>query len=247
MLSQLFYFINMASCVVIFLELLFTLKQNTFLKLCFLFIIASLFTMNYFSYMGVATRLQVLVVKTTRLIYVCSALLSIIYLVSPRIPRWIIWFTVVAASAITGLRISHFNQIDIETLAHHPNQVFSIGMELYVPIIGIRYFVFLLGTTAVLIAFYYYRLLLAKIDRGLPNYKQLLWWIVSFVTPFFLLLIFSVLGNVGILEQDFSIYLFSFFTCAILLSILLRPESLNTHQYLEKSSQDPAVGYNLNS
>lgn len=231
MQSQLFFYINMALCAAVFLELLFSFRKNTFLKICFLLIIASLFAMNYFSCAGVTTRLQVLVVKLMRLIYVCSTMLSIIYLVNPRIPRWVTWFIVLAASVVTGIRIIYFNQIDIEHLSNLSNHIFSTGIELYTPKAVARYIVLSLATAAILIAFYYYRRLMVKLDWESPNYKQLLLWIVSFVTPFFLLIIFSILGNLGIFEQYFSAYLFSLFNCLILISILLRPRFLNTRSY----------------
>jgi hypothetical protein len=223
--SQLLFFPNLLLCIAVFLELLFTFKGNSLLKVCFLLVIASLFVMNYFAYTGVATRFHVILVKSMRLVYVCSTLLAIIHLVSPKIPRWIIWFIVFSVAIIIGIRVLYYNQIDIESLSHLPNQVFSVGWEFYAPKPVARYTVFGLAIVAISIAFYYYRLFVLRINLESPYSKHLFWWIISLTVPFFLITIFGILGTLGVYNQKFSSYLFSFFSCIIIFSILLRPRT----------------------
>jgi hypothetical protein len=230
---QLLFLANQALCIIVFLELLITFRKNSLLKVCLLLIIASLFAMNYYAYAGVFSRFHFMVVKTARLVYVCSTMLTIIYLVSPKIPRWVIWLVVCSTLTVMSLRIYHYNQIDIETLSHLPNQVFSVGAELYSPNLFVRYTIFGLAILATLIAFYYYRLFLTTINWESPHYKYLLWWIISLVVPFFLLTIFGIMGSLGLFNQRFSSVLFSLFSFIIIFSILLRPRFLNKKPYLE--------------
>jgi hypothetical protein len=230
---QLLFCANLVLCAIVFLELLFTFRKNSLLKVCLLLIIASLFAMNYYAWMGVTTRFHFMVSRSMRLIYVCSTMLAIVYLVSPKIPKWVIWLLVVSVTVVTSLRIFYYDQIDIETMSQLPNQVFSVGAEFYSPKLFIRYTIFGLAIVATIIAFYYYRQFLITINWESPHYKQLLWWIISLVVPFFLLTIFGMLGSLGIFNLRFSAVLFSLFSCIIILSILLRPRFLNKRSYLE--------------
>jgi glucan phosphoethanolaminetransferase (alkaline phosphatase superfamily) len=232
---RLLFYPNLVLCVAVLFELLFRFRKNSLLKVCFLLIIISLFAMNYFACTGVTTRFHVIVVKSMRLVYVCSTMLAIIHLVSPKIPRWFIGLIVFSVSIVIGIRILYYDQIDIERLSHLPNQVFTVGRELYTPQPVVRYTILGLAMVAIVIAFYYYRLFLMRINRESPHYKHVTRWIISFVVPFFLLAIFGILGNLGLLSQDSSSYLFSFFSCAIIFSILLRPGFLNTRSYSEVS------------
>lgn len=221
-------------CVTAFLEVLYNFRKNSLLKVCFLLIIASLFVMNYFSFVTVSSRLQVVLVKTVRLVYVCSTMLCVVHLVTTQIPRWLIILTSLSCFLIVGLRIYYFNQIDIES-QRLSNQVFSVGTEFQTPHLFARYVIFTLATIALSITFYYYRIFLIKINRESAYYKRISRWVMCLVTPFFLLTIFGVLGNLNLIQKTTSPYLFLVFSCTILFSILLRPRVLNTSLYGEIS------------
>mgnify|MGYP001222858425 CR=1 FL=1 len=230
---QLLFLGNQVLCVIVFLELLINFRKNSLLKLCLLLIITSLFVMNYFAYAGVFSRLHLLVVKAARTVYVCSTILSIIYLVTPRIPRWVKWLIICATITSICFRVINYHKIDIETISQLPNQVFSVGAEFYSPILYVRYTLYALTIVATLIAFYYYRRFLTSFNWESPHYKHLLWWIISLVVPFFMLTIFGLIGNLGLFNQQFSSILFSLFCFIIIFSILFRPRFLNRQSYLE--------------
>jgi hypothetical protein len=234
-------YVCLVLCVTVFLEVLFTFRKNSLLKVCFLLIISSLFVMNYLTYVGVESRLQFVAIKSMRVVYVCSTMLAVIYLVSPKIPRWIISIIMLSVFFAISLRIFYFNEINIENMSPAANQVFSVGPEFYSPHIVARNIVFSLVIVAISITFYYYRLFLLKLDREAAYYKYLSRWIISMVVPFFLLTIFGVLVNLNILDESTSSYLFSFFSCTIIFSILLRPRFLNKTSYLEISQRQASV------
>lgn len=225
---KLLFYTNLVLSAIVFLEVVITVRKNTFLKVCFLLIIASLFTMNYFAITEVANRFEFVFVKAMRLLYACSTLLILVYMVNPKIPKWLIWLITFSCITIIGLRIYYFDQINIENFARMPNQVFSVGPEFYTSKPVARIAVFGLAVTGISIAFYYYRLFLMRINYESAHYKHLSRWIVSLVVPFFLLTIFGMLGNLGLFSQTLSAYLFSFFNCVIIFSLLLRPRILNT-------------------
>lgn len=232
------FYVYLVLCVTVFLEVLLNFRKNTFLKTCFLLIISSLFVMNYFAYTGVESRVQFVVTKSMRVIYVCSTMLAIVHLVSPKIPRWVIAIIVPSAIFAIGLRIFLFNQINLQNQPLQANQVFSVGAEFNSPHLVARYLVFALVIVAMAITFYYYRLLLMRINRESVHYKPLIRWIIAMVVPFFLLTIFGVLGTLNVLPESVSFYLFSFFSCTIIFSILARPRFLNTTSYLEISQRE---------
>jgi uncharacterized membrane protein YfcA len=228
---RLFFYVNLVLSAIVFLEVLFTFRKNSFLKVYFLLIIGSLFAMNYFACTGVTTRLRFIVAISMRIVYVVSTILAIIHLVNAKIPRWFILLIVFSVPIMIGTRVYYYDQIDIEKLSQLPNPVFSVGSELYTPKLGARYTIFALAITAIIITYYYYRQFLMRINRESPYYKQITRWIISLVIPFFLLTIFSILGNLGMFSQMVSSYLFSFFNCIILFSFLLRPRIMNTRSY----------------
>jgi hypothetical protein len=222
------FYAYLVLCVIVFFEVLFTIRKNSPLKICFLLIISSLFVMNYFSYVSVLNRLQFVLVKSMRLIYVCSTMLLIINLVTPKIPRWIIGITVFSVFFLVGLRIFHFDDIAIESQTPFSSQIFSVGPEFYSPIPIARYSVLALAGIGVALTFYYYRQFLLKMNKEDIYYKPLSRWMISMVLPLFLLVIFGVLGLLNVFHESASPYLFSFFSCTIICSILLRPKFLNT-------------------
>lgn len=218
-------------CIIAFIDVLISVKQNRSLKVCLLLIIISLFVMNYFSFVTVANRLQLVLVKTMRLVYATSTMLLMINLVTPKIPKWIITFTTLSAIFLVGLRIFYFHEIDIESQVSHSSQVFSVGPELYNPSMILRYSVFTLASIVVGITFHYYRRFFVSMNREDLHYRPLSRWIISIVMPFFLLIIFGILGLLNIFPDDASPYLFAIFSCTIVFSILLRPKFLNKNSF----------------
>ena len=221
------FYINLLLCGIVFFELLLTYRKNSILKLYFLLIVASLISMNYFAIAGIATRTQFIFAKFMRFTYVCSILLVLIQLVYQKIPRWFIALAVVSAATINGIRLAYFEQINIQALPNTPNHVFSVGSEFYAPISGARYIVLGLAIVAIIIAYYYYRRLLMKLDMDSVYYNQLSRWIISLVAPFFLLVIFGILGNLQMFNETVSSYLFAIFSCASICSFVLRPRFLD--------------------
>ncbi len=120
-------------CIIAFIDVLISVKQNRILKACFLLIIFSLFVMNYFSFVSVTNRLQFVLVKSMRIIYSASTMLVMISLVTPKIPKWITSFTILSTIFLIGVRIFHFSEIAIEKQSPYSSQVFSVGPELYTP------------------------------------------------------------------------------------------------------------------
>lgn len=232
MLFEPIFYASLLLCAFAFIEVLYNFRKNTLLKVCFLLIISSLFVMNYFSFVDVSSRLEVMLVKTVRLVYVCSTMLCIVHLVTTKIPNWLIILTSLSCFLIVGLRIYNFNQIDIES-QQLSNQVFSVGTEFRTPNLFARFVIFTLAFTAMTITFYYYRKFLIKIDRESAYYRQISRWIICMVTPFFLLTIFGVLGNLSLIQKTASPYLFLVFSCTVICSILLRPRVLNTNPYAD--------------
>ncbi|HMF70215.1 MAG TPA: hypothetical protein VK616_02010 [Flavitalea sp.] len=231
---RLIFFAYLALCAFVFFEVLVKFRKNSLLKICFLLILSSLFVMNYLSYTGVSNRFQFVLVKSMRIIYVCSTMLAIIRLVTPKIPRWIIGMTVFSVIFLIGIRMFYYKEIAIKSPASFSGQVFSVGPEFNAPIPFVRYPAFALAALVAAITFYYYRLFFLKINREDIYYKQLSRWIISMVVPFFLLVIFAALGILDVFEESMSPYLFSTFSCTIIFSILFRPKFLNTASSLNE-------------
>ena len=225
------FYAYLVLCVIVFFEVLITIKKNSLLKICFLLIIASLFVMNYFSYISVTSRLQFVLVKCMRLIYVCSTMIAVIHLTTPKIPRWIIAAIIIFSFFLIGLRIFNFNEIAIETKEPFSSHIFSVGPEFSTPYPFARYAVFLLATLVTALTFYYYRKFILKMNKEEIYYKQFYRWIISMVIPFFLLVIFGVFGTLQIVDESLSPYLFSLFSGITIFSILFRPKLLNTTSY----------------
>jgi len=213
---------------IVFLEVLITIRKSSLLKSYFLLILFSLFVMNYYSYVDISTRLEFVLVRVMRLVYVCSTMLIIVHLVTPKIPGWIIGVTVFSAIFLTGLRIFYFNEIIIESTGSNSSPVFYVGPEFNLPVPFARYLALILAGLGAAITFYYYRQFFMKMNREEIYYKHLSRWIISMVLPFFLLVIFGILGTLDILQRSLSPYLFSVFSCIIIFSILFRPKFLNS-------------------
>jgi len=239
----LFYYVNLFLCGLVFIELLATIKKNPILKLYLILIIASLFVMNIYAITGIDSRIQFILAKSTRLVYVCSLLLALIYIVQSKIPRWFYWLIGFSAAIITGIRLAYFDEINIKALPNIPNHVFSVGAEFYSPKPGARILVLALGTVAIIIGYYYYRRLLMKLDMDSAHYKQISRWVISLVVPFFLLAIFCILGNLRVFDEAISSYLFAFFSCTIIFSFVLRPRFLDTGLFRECRIESASIGY----
>ena len=232
----LLYYANLLICGFVFVELLVSFRKNPLLKFYLLLIIASVFAMNFFAITGVTTRIQFILVKFTRLVYVCSTLLALIHLVHSKIPRWFIGLIAFSAVTITGLRIAYYDQINIDP--NISNHVFSVGIEFYTPKTGPRYLILALSIVAIIIAYYYYQRLLMKLSWESAHHKRLSRWVISLVVPFFLLTIFGILGNLAVFEEDLSSYLFVFFSFATICSFVFRWRFLDAGLFRESNEID---------
>lgn len=223
----LLYYANLVLCGVVFLELLITFRKNPTLKVYFMLIVASLFVMNFYAIYGITNRGQFIFAKTMRFVYSISTILTLMYLVNLKIPRWFVGLIIFSAVCFTSIRIAYYDEIDIKAFPNIPNHVFSIGSEFYSPKTGWRYLFLSLAFVALIIAYYYYRRLLMKLNVESAHYKHLSRWIISFVIPFFLLAIFGILGNLKIIDEALSSYLFAIFSCTTICSFVLRPRFLD--------------------
>ena len=224
------FYVNLVLCVITFLEVLFTIRKNALIKTCFLLIISSLFVMNFYSFITVTNRFQFILVKCMRITYVCSTMLAVIHLVTPKIPTWIVGITIFSICFLIGLRLYYFDQIVIDSQAPVSTQVFAVGHEFQSPPAA-RFIVFALVILVTGIIYYYYRQFLFKMNRENIHYRHFCRFIIAMVLPFFLLVIFGMLGNFSVLEPGITPYLFSVFSFIIIFSILYRPKLLNKTDY----------------
>ncbi len=186
--------------------------------------------MNYFSYVDITNRVQFILVKSMRMVYVCSTLLVIVHLLSPNIPRWIKGMVAFSLTFLIGIRLYYFRQIDIERHLSGNNLVFTVSNEFYNPSGLLRICVLCLLMLAAAITLYYYREFSNKSYYDNIYYKRLSKWIISLIVPFLILIGFGVLLIIHVFQEALSPYLFSFFSCTIILSILFRPKFLNNAQ-----------------
>lgn len=224
MQPYLLFYIVLILCGLVFVELLFSFRKDPRLKVYLLLIIASLFVMNYFALNGVGDRNQFMFVKFARLVYVGCTLLALIHIVQAKIPRWFIALISFATVTITTLRLVYYDQINIENLPN-ANPVFTVGIEFYTPKPGARYLILALSMISIIIAYFYYRRLVMKLNYESAQHKHLSKWIISLVIPFFLLTIFGILGNLYAFDENLSSYLFAFFSCTTICSFILRPRT----------------------
>lgn len=238
MLPVLLYCVNLVLCGIVFVELLITVRRNPILKLYFLLIITSLFVMNYFAVTGIDNRIQFIFARFMRLVYVASTLLALIHLAQPKVPRWFIAFIAFAVVIVTTARLVYFDQINIKAQPHVPNHVFSVGSEFLSPKPVFRYIGLVFAIIAIFIAYHYYQRLLMKLNWESTHYKHLSRWIISFVAPLFLLVIFGILGNLRIFSEALSAYLFAFFSCVTIVSFVVRPRFLDAGLFRESKEID---------
>ncbi len=238
----LLYYANLLLCGMVFLELVFTFRKNPMLKVCFLLIVASLFVMNYFAVTGIDTRVQFVFARFMRLVYATCTLLALAHLVQRRIPRWMIVYIAFTAVIITGLRLAFYDQINIQALPDVPNHVFSVGVECYTPKLLPRILILSLAMFSIVIGYYYYRRLLMKLNYDSVNHKHLSRWVIAMVVPFFMLTIFGILGNLKIVDETLSVYLFAIFSCTTVCSLVLRPKFLDSGMIREIASRSTVVG-----
>jgi hypothetical protein len=184
--------------------------------------------MNYFSYMDNVTRWHVLMIKCARVAYACGTVLIVIQHVTPKIPKWIIGTVVFSVIFLIGVRIFYFNRLVLDAKSPFATQIFDVGPELSSPVPFARYAVYALVVFFTLLTFYFYRKFFTDINLDDDNYKLIGRWIMSLVIPFFLLVIFGVLGSLGLYEQSISTFLFSSFSFIAISAILFRPRVLNT-------------------
>src|SRR5690349_1303434 len=225
---KLLFLIGIVLCTITLFDVLLSMRRNSLLKICMLLIIASLLVMNYFSYLGDLNRMEILIVKCARIIYACGTVLIIIQHVTPKIPKWIIGIVLLSVVFLIGLRIFFYDRILPGVHSPDTSQVFSIGPELRSPIPLIRYAVYGLVVFFTFLTFYFYRKFFMRITLDDANYKLIRRWIVSLVLPFFLLVIFGILGSLQLYSNGFSAVLFPLFSFTAISAILFRPRLLNT-------------------
>jgi hypothetical protein len=224
---KLLFLFCMVLCIIALFDVLFTMKKNSLLKKCLLLTIASLFVMNYFSYAGSLNRFQMLIVRCGKIVYASSIMLIVIQHVTPKIPKWIIGFITFSVIFLIGLRVVYFDRIALDAQSPLASQVFAVGPELNSPVPFARYSVYAVAAIATLLTFHFYRKFFMTKSMDDNNNKFVSRWIISSVTPFFLLIIFGVLGSLGLYGQSVSVYLFSCFSLIAIFAILFRPAVLN--------------------
>ena len=238
---KLLYFAYLVLCVIAIFDILFTIRKNSLLKICFLLIIFSVFVMNYFTYISITNRFQFVLVKCMRLVYACSLMLAVIHLVTGRIPRWVTGIITFSTIFLIGIRIYFFDRIAIDVQSPLASQIFAVGPELNSPAPFARYAVFALAALVTALTFYYYRVFLLTMSIENIDHKHFSRWILSMVIPFFLLVIFGILGTLNLYPQSLSQYLFSLFSFIVIFSILFRPKMLNTTSYFHRRYDNPLV------
>jgi len=229
----LLFYVNLLLCGIVILELLITLRKKSVLKLYFLVMAASLFTLNFYAVTGISDRVQFMVAKFARMVYVCTILLTLIHLVHRKIPKWIVGFIICSAVLATSARFAFYDQIVIKAAAGSPNHVFTVGAEFISPKTGIRYLILGLSVLTLGIVYNYYRQLLMKLNRESAHYKHMSRWVISLVIPLFLLVIFGILGNLRVFSESLSSYLFAVFSYVTICSFVLRPRFLDSGAWRE--------------
>jgi AraC-like DNA-binding protein len=189
-----------------------------------------MFVMNYFSYNDITNRAQLILIKTCRGVYLTGVLMTIIHLVSPKIPRWIVWLCICSMVFFTGARIYNYNIIDFEQQAHNANLIFSSGKEFYSTQYFMRSMIFAVITIVCGITGYYYYRFLKKPHKDNIYYRQLSVWITFIIAPYIMLILFGMFWILNIIHETPATYLFSFFSVTTLLAILFRPKFLNKAQ-----------------
>jgi hypothetical protein len=224
---KLLFLFCMVLCIIALFDVLFSMRKNSLLKTCLLLIIASLFVMNYLSYAGSLNRFEMLIIRCGKIVYASSIMLIVIQHVTPKIPKWIIGFITFSVIFLVGLRVVYFGRIAIDAQSPLASQIFAVGPELNSPVPLARYSVYAVASIATLLTFYFYRKFFMMKSMDDNSDKLVSRWIMSSVTPFFLLIIFGVLGSLGLYEQSVSAYLFSCFSLIAIFAILFRPRVLN--------------------
>ena len=225
---KLLFLICIVLCVITLLDVILSMRKNSLLKICILLIVTSLLVMNYFSYLDNVNRFEVLVIKCVRVAYACGTILIVIQHVTPKIPKWIIGTVTFSVIFLVGLRIIYFDRLVLDQKSPFASQIFSVGPELSSPVPFARYSVYALVVFFTFLTFYFYRKFFMAINLDDDNYKLIGRWIMSLVIPFYLLVIFGILGSLGLYEQSISTFLFSSFSFIAISAILFRPRVLNT-------------------
>ena len=195
--------------------------------------------MNYFSYLDNLNRLQVLMIKCVRVAYACGTILIVIQHATPKIPKWIIGVVSFSAIFLIGLRIFYFDRLLVNQKSPFASQVFDVGPELSTPVPFVRYSVYALVVFFTFLTFYFYRKFFMRISLDDNNYKLVGRWIMTLVIPFFLLVIFGILGSLGLYEESISTLLFLMFSFVAISAILFRPRVLNTTKLTSYAKTHP--------
>lgn len=210
------------------IEVSINVRKNIPLKTYLLVILTSVFVMNLLSYISISNRIEFILIKFFRLLYVCASIMTMCYLVIAKTPKWIQISMLFAGAFFLGLRIYHFGEIEYESNDRFTNQIFSMGSEFKDPIPYIRYVATALAILAAAIPYYYYRRFFMKMNSEDGSSKKLSLWMISFVMPLFLLIIFGIFGLLKVLPEKLSPYLFCLFSTMVIFSVLYRPRFLNS-------------------
>jgi hypothetical protein len=235
---NLLFLVYIVLCIIAFFDVFFTMRKNSLLKFCILLIIFSLFFMNYFSYLDTLNRFQILLAKCMRIVYVCGTMLIIIQRVTPKIPKWIFGIVTFSVIFLVGVRVFYYDRISLVTKSQYASQIFAVGPELNSPVPFARYIAYALVAFVTFLTFYFYRRLFMSVGIDDIINKVVSRWILSMVIPFYLLVIFGILGSLQMYEQSASAYLFSIFSFLVIFSILFRPKILNTACYFQSQSKN---------
>ena len=222
-----FYLAYLVISAFALIEVSINVRKNIVLKTYLLLILSSVFLMNFLTYITVSNRLEFILIKFSRLIYVCSSILTLSYLVIAKTPKWILVTMFLGGGFFFGLRLYNFSQLAYESNDAFSNQIFSMSSEIKSPIASLKYIGALFAALGAGIAYFYYRKFFMKINSEDGPSRKLSFWMISFVLPLFLLIIFTVFGLMKVLPERIAPYLFCLFSAMVIFSVLYRPKFLN--------------------
>lgn len=243
-----FYLAYLVISAFALLEVSVNVRKNIILKTYLILILSSIFLMNLITYITISNRLEFILIKLVRLIYVCTSIMTVCYLVISKTPKWILVTMFFVGGFFFGLRLYNFSQLAYESNEAFSNQIFAMGTEIKSPAPYIKYIAAIFAALGAAITYYYYRRFFMKIDAEDSLNRKLCFWMISFVMPLFLLIIFGIFGLMKILPENLSPYLFCIFSPMVIVSILTRPKFLNNphHSRIDQNVFKKKTMANLN-